>query len=77
MYSERGRYVINIYILYFCVCYLFLVDVQFFAGNERIFRKNGQKEFPTPLAGRADQYYLYKLHFFFTSFKSYDFLKFV
>ena len=52
------------------------MDVQNFAGNLDNFRKNGQKEFPTPLAGRADQVLpLYRAFFFITFFKSYDFFE--
>ena len=43
-------HMVSIYLVFLC-----LFDVQNFAGNENLFRKNSQKEFPTPLAGRADQ----------------------
>ena len=44
-----------LYIVFLCLLYIFLVDVQNFTGNLDLFRKNGQKEFPIPLAGRPDQ----------------------
>ena len=70
-----------IYILYFRVYYLFIfkVDVQIFDGTDFFLESNGQKEFQIPLADRADQVLPLFVRFFlyFTSFKSYDFLKFV
>ena len=41
--------------IFVLVIFFFFVDIQNFAGNENLFRKSGQKEFPTPLAGIADQ----------------------
>ena len=55
------------------------MDVQNFDGTDFFFGRNDQKEFQIPLADRADQVLSLVLQFFwfFTFFKSYDFLKFV
>ena len=55
--TNRARCALYIYILYFCVCclFFFLGGIPNIAGNDLIFRKNGQKEFQIPLANRADQ----------------------
>ena len=61
------------------VIFFFKVDVQIFDGTDFFLESNGQKEFQIPLADRADQVLRLFVRFFlfFTSFKSYDFLKFV
>ena len=56
------------------------MNVQNFDGTDFFLESNGQKEFQLPpLADRADQVLPFFMPFclFFTSFKSYDFLKFV
>ena len=55
------------------------MDVQNFDRSVLFFGRNGQKEFQIPLADRADEVLPLVVPFFlfFTSFKSYDFLKFV
>ena len=60
------------------VFFVFLVDVQKFDETDIFFGTNGQ-EFQITLADRAYQVLPLVVIFFcfFTSFKSYDFLKFV
>ena len=55
------------------------MDVQNFDGTDFFLESNGHQEFQVPLADRADQVLpLYvPFYWFFTSFKSYDILKFV
>ena len=52
----------------------------FLGGRDRtgiFYGRNGQRKFQIPLADRANQVLTLVLLLFFTSFKSYDFSKFV
>ena len=72
------RQLILIYMYLYCIFVLviFRWTSKILPQMKNSSEKNGQKEFPTPLAGIADQG-ISGIFFVFTSFKSYDFLKFV
>ena len=66
----------DIYIVFLCWLSFFF-NVQNFDRTDFFLESNGQKEFQIPLADRSDQVLSLVVPFFFTSFKSYDFFKFV
>ena len=70
----------DIYLVFLCLLsFFFLGGRPNFDGTDFFLESNGQKEFQIPLADRTDQVLPLFVPFFFlffTSFKSYDFLKF-